>query len=137
MSHPAEDGGATWVLAVDADPRVLEAIQLALESLGGLRVCLAMSTATVSEGLTRVRPSVLVLDPALPGTDVKDLVARVRGAMERPPPLLVITADGRGAGHAAELGAYAFLAKPFGPDELLACVRKGLALAGRRDGAGP
>lgn len=137
MNLTKEAGEPAWVLAVDDDPRVLEAIQLVLESLGGLRVCLAMDAAAVEDCLTRYQPAVVVLDLGLPGTDVRELAARVRGGPESPTPLLVISAVERGADLAAELGAYAFLAKPFGPEELLTCVRQGLGLATRRGGTTP
>ncbi|MCP3143943.1 response regulator transcription factor [Pyxidicoccus xibeiensis] len=132
MSHTPEAGAPPWILAVDDDPRVLEAIQLVLETLGGLRVCTATDVASVEDCLTRIRPAVVVLDLGLPGVDVTGLAARMRGETERPAPLLVISADERGAARAAELGAYAFLAKPFGPEELLACVGQGLGPGGGR-----
>lgn len=132
MNLPTEAGEPPWVLAVDRDPRVLEAIQLVLETLGGLRVFLAADAASLEEGLSRVRPAVVVVDLGLPGADVKEWVSRLRGGQETPTPLLIISADERGAARAAELGAYAFLAKPFGPEELLAHVREGLGLASRQ-----
>jgi DNA-binding response OmpR family regulator len=137
MNLAKEAGEPAWVLAVDDDPRVLEAIQLVLESMGGLRVCLAMDATSVEDCLSRVQPAVVVLDLGLPGVDVKGLAARVRGGPESPTPLLVISANELGAGLAAELGAYAFLAKPFGPEELLAGVRQGLSLAPRQASTRP
>ncbi|MFP2911959.1 response regulator [Pyxidicoccus sp. 3LFB2] len=136
MTSLPEAGEPAWVLAVDDDPRVLEAIQLVLETLGGLRVCLAGDVASAEDCLARIRPAVVVLDLRLPGSEVKGFVSRVRGEGGARTPLLVISADERGAARAAELGAYDFLAKPFGPDELLGCVRKGLELA-RQGGTRP
>jgi two-component system phosphate regulon response regulator OmpR len=132
MTGPPEPSRPTWVLAVDDDLRVLESIQLALESLGGLRVCTALDAASALESLSRVRPSMVVLDLRLPGEDVKGLVASMREQLGKEVPLLVISADERIEARAAELGAYAFLAKPFGPEELLGRVREGLRLAASR-----
>jgi FixJ family two-component response regulator len=44
-----------------------------------------------------------------------------------PPPVLVITGDGRAAEKARQVGAFAFLSKPLELDELVASVQRALA----------
>lgn len=132
MSALPGDGGPAWVLAVDDDSRVLEAIQLALETLGGLRVCVATDADSALECLAGARPAVVVLDLGLPGTDVERLVSGLRAELGEALPLFIISADEHVEARAVKLGAYGFLAKPFGPEELLAGVRKGLDRAAPR-----
>jgi DNA-binding response OmpR family regulator len=73
------------------------------------------------------RPVLAVLDFGLPhfsGNRVAEGLRMVAGA---PIPILLITADGKAQEKAQQVGAYAYLRKPFEVNELIAAVRRGLS----------
>jgi DNA-binding response OmpR family regulator len=114
------------VLVVDDDPRILQMICWALEDEG-----LVVETARDGrEALDRAlvsRPVLAVLDfglPHLSGNRVAEGLRMVAGA---PIPILLITADGKAQEKAQQVGAYAYLRKPFEVKELVAAVRRGLS----------
>ncbi len=68
----------------------------------------------------------LVLDLRMPDLDGRALLAELRGLGLRPR-VVLLSADREVARAAHELGAEAFVEKPFAPDGLLAAVRRALA----------
>jgi signal transduction histidine kinase len=79
------------------------------------------------EGVTKLKPSLVVVDLKMPGISGMEVVTRIHEA--RPEAILVVitgyptidTAVG-----AMKCGAYDFLPKPFSPDELRVIVNRGL-----------
>ncbi len=115
------------ILVVDDDPRVRQLIRWALED-EGFAVDTASDGRQAVEHANQRRPSLVVLDlnlPVLNGARVADALQHLAGGV---PPILVITADESGAEAAAQMGAVSLLRKPFGVDELMDAVRRGLAL---------
>ena len=76
--------------------------------------------------IVQQRPSLVVLDMSLPTLDGTDVAYGLRTAHEADIPILLVTGDPRAAERAKEIGAFAYLRKPFRVDELVAAVRHGL-----------
>jgi FixJ family two-component response regulator len=68
----------------------------------------------------------MVLDMILPVLDGEGVVAGLCATFGVPPPVLAITADGRAAEKARQVGAFAFLSKPLELDDLVATVQRAL-----------
>jgi two-component system response regulator MprA len=116
-------GGPMTVLVVDDDPRLRDALCLALQ-LDGYRVETAPDGARALEALPAVRPDLLVLDVMMPYVGGVEVCRRMRSAGDRTP-ILVLTArdqvDDRVAG--LDAGADDYLVKPFALAELRARLR--------------
>jgi len=113
------------ILVIDDDPNTRLTIQWALEEAG-----YAVETAADGvQGLARaasIRPVLVVLDLRLPGVDGRTVASHLRATVGTPTPILLITADDRAATAARQVGAYAYLSKPFELDDLVETVRLGL-----------
>jgi CheY-like chemotaxis protein len=115
------------VLVVDDDPDILDAVCDILEG-EGYRVARARHGLEALERLEAERPSLVLLDLMMPVMDGPAFAAALRQRrMERPVPVVVISADGNPQ-KAQAVGAQGYLAKPFDIDALLAQVAE---LAGR------
>jgi two-component system KDP operon response regulator KdpE len=113
------------ILVVDDDPQVRQLIRWALED-EGMPVELAADGGEAIDCATRRKPALVILDlglPTVPGNEVANAIRVAHGEGLR---ILTITADGSAAEKARLVGAYAYLRKPFGIDELLTSVRSGL-----------
>ncbi|MEO1276485.1 MAG: response regulator, partial [Pseudomonadota bacterium] len=122
------------ILVVDDDPEIrrLVAEFLARE---GLEVEEAADADAMDTVLARRRPDLIVLDLMLPGEDGLSICRRLRAAGG--PAILMLTAKSDEIDRVVglELGADDYLAKPFGPRELLARIRAVLRrTADRTDG---
>lgn len=123
-----QTGGGTAeapILVVEDDPQLRRMICWALEDEGFV-VEAAGDGRQAVERTARVRPSLVVLDMTLPVLDGVGVARELRAIYSEPPPVLVMTADGRAAEKARRVGAYAYLTKPFDVDELVTLVRQGL-----------
>jgi signal transduction histidine kinase/FixJ family two-component response regulator len=125
--------GGLQILVVDDEPSTLEAIAAVFEGTGA-GVTSAISAAEGLAAFTRVRPSVVVSDIAMPGEDGYTLMRRLR-ALERGKehtPAVALTAyagvDDRT--RAMEAGYDLHLAKPFEPQALIDAVLEVLARVG-------
>ncbi len=120
-------GGATEapILVVEDDPQLRRMIRWALEDEGYVVETAADGRQAV-EHTARARPALVVLDMTLPVLDGMGVARELRAIYREPPPVLLMTADGRAAEKARSVGAYAYLTKPFDVDELLTLVRQGL-----------
>ena len=115
------------VLVVDDDPDILDAVCDILEG-EGYRVARARHGLEALERLEAERPSLVLLDLMMPVMDGPSFATALRQRrMERPVPVVVISADGNPQ-KAQAVGAQGYLAKPFDIDALLAQVAE---LAGR------
>jgi DNA-binding response OmpR family regulator len=126
---PAGDTApAACVLVVDDDAQVRAAIRWALED-EGLTVLTAADGREAVDLAIRQRPDLVVLDLTLPEVHGDEVARRLRAARAGPLPILVITADGQAPAKAEQVGAYAFVRKPFRIEDLLDAVRAGLPAA--------
>ena len=118
MDSPA----APRVLVVDDDPALRE---LLADYLGasGFVVDAAADGVQMRQRIATARPDVLVLDLMLPGEDGLSLARELRRTSNLP--ILMLSARGEEIDRVVglEVGADDYLAKPFGPRELLARLR--------------
>jgi len=119
------------ILIVDDEAAITDALAVLFEK-AGYRALIAHSGA---EALARLaeRPHLLVLDVMMPDLDGYEVCRRARARADYIPILMLTAKDAsweRVAG--LELGADAYLTKPFEPGELLAQAKALLRLAGAR-----
>ena len=123
MARPA------GILICDDEPSLRELMRVSLGP--DYSFYEAADGAEAIEVAERVRPDLVLLDVMMPGRSGLDVVAHIRTTPElATTPIVIISAFSSGADRIAalELGATAFLAKPFDPDELSALVEELLAL---------
>jgi two-component system, OmpR family, response regulator MprA len=115
---------ADMILVVDDDVGVQEALEAVLE-FDGYEVTVAHDGLDALDKLSARRPSVIVLDWAMPRMDGPTFAAALQEQGLQPAiPILVLTADGRGSQKAAEIGAQGYMGKPFAMEELLGEVAR-------------
>jgi phosphoribosyl 1,2-cyclic phosphodiesterase/CheY-like chemotaxis protein len=117
------------ILLVDDDPLILQMCRHILETAGYQAVCLEEGSA-LHATVASVEPSLILLDIMLPGTDGLTLCRQLRSG--RTPfrgPIIVFSAKHYDADKqlAGEVGANAYLEKPFSPERLVTMVREFLA----------
>lgn len=114
------------ILVVDDDTDVLQMIQWVLEDEG-----FEVQTATDGQEaliLARQRqPALFILDMGLPFFDGSHVAAELHTLYGTAVPIVLITADGRTAHKARQIGDAAFLRKPFEIADLLQAVQRILA----------
>lgn len=106
------------VLCVEDEPDIRLIAQLALETVGGLKVSLCSSGKEGLEAARRERPDLVVLDVMMPGLDGPGTLSALRELPEtRDLPVVFMTAKVQPAEVAQlmALGALAVVAKPFDP----------------------
>ncbi|HEX7702531.1 MAG TPA: response regulator, partial [Kofleriaceae bacterium] len=113
------------VLVVDDEPNALSALATLLEDEGFV----VETAANGLVALAKVRefaPDILVVDVEMPGLKGDDLVRKVREDITELP-VILMTGHGDHVVAAAriELGA-SYVAKPFGIDELVSAIYRGL-----------
>jgi CheY-like chemotaxis protein len=144
LAHPASadgqgDGDRPNVVVIEDDPSSAELISLHLRA-AGLR---PLSLASGSEGLQAVqdtRPLAVVLDIRLPGMDGWEVLTAIKADPSLAPTPVVVVSVLPDRTRGIALGASDYLVKPVSRDDLLAALRRHVALpAGRSDGspAGP
>lgn len=117
---------ATSVLVVDDEPQVLWMLQFSLEA-EGYRTYAARNGEEALEELAEQRPSMMLLDIMMPIMDGWSVLERVRQLPEdERPRVIVVSARStlRDRAKASELGADAFVAKPFSIDELMGLIHR-------------
>jgi DNA-binding response OmpR family regulator len=108
------------VLVVDDDPGIREIVALVLDG-EGYAVLTADNGAEALRVVAQRQPGCLLLDMRMPVLDGWG-VARELKARGSAVPIVVMTAATDARAWAAEIGAAAYLAKPFDLDRLLATV---------------
>jgi DNA-binding response OmpR family regulator len=111
---------STPLLLVEDDPELRGMMAMLLEG-EGYPVLVAADGLDAIQYLQEHRPSLVILDLNLPYVDGDEVGARVRARYGPAVPIVVVTANRRGAEMADALGA-AYVAKPFDVDELLTTV---------------
>ncbi len=110
------------ILLVEDNKDIRELIGMMLDD-EGLHV---IEAGSGHQALTHVRgayPDLVITDWTLPDLSGVDLVRRLREAVRPKTPILVLSAA-MDAPSAVDVGATAYLPKPFEPDELIGCVRR-------------
>ncbi|MBK9494312.1 MAG: Transcriptional regulatory protein OmpR [Alphaproteobacteria bacterium ADurb.BinA280] len=120
--HVRSESATACVLLVEDDPVLRELVATYLRQ-NALRVIEAGDGMAMRDALAHQEVDLIVLDLMLPGEDGLSLLRSLRAQSETP----VIIASARGDEVdrivGLEVGADDYLAKPFGPRELLARVR--------------
>jgi two-component system response regulator PrrA len=121
--------GRPRVLIVEDDPDLLVVLRVNLEG-AGLETMLASDGRTAIRRIEAERPDAVLLDVMLPGIDGWSVLERLHGRGD-PVPVVVCSAKKHPEDieRAYELGAVAYLVKPFDIDRLIDAVTEA---AGRR-----
>jgi two-component system, NtrC family, response regulator PilR len=119
---------ARQVLVVDDEPDIRELLELTLSKMG-LGVVAVGSVAEARERLRQARFDLCLTDMRLPDGEGLDLVRHISG-MESDLPVAVITAHGSAENAVAALkaGAFDYVSKPVGLEQLRALVKSALSL---------
>jgi DNA-binding response OmpR family regulator len=129
MTAPGLNPGSRSVLLAEHEPEVAEMSARYLRR-DGLRVRLVTTPEQALAELTAGPDAVAVLDLSMPGLDPR----RIRRALRTPVIFLVAGPQGprpRGLARAGATGPRRWLARPFGPRQLVAMVRDVLATPAR------
>jgi DNA-binding response OmpR family regulator len=120
------------ILIVEDDRRIAALVAKNLEAVGYACTIAGDGDAALVE-FERVKPALVVLDIGLPGLGGLEVTRRLRRTSDAP--ILMLTARSSESDKVAglEIGADAYLTKPFGTSELVARVRALL----RRTAAAP
>jgi len=110
------------VLVVEDDVDMRELVECTLTD-AGYRVMTAREGQEALEQVAQEMPGAIVLDLRMPGMDGWEFAREFRARYSRSTPILVLTASQSAAESAAEIGAEAFLDKPFEIDELIRLVQ--------------
>jgi CheY-like chemotaxis protein len=122
MEAPAQ----TSVLVVDDEPQVVWMLQFSLEA-EGFQTFAARDGRTALDELRQHRPQLMLLDIMMPVMDGWSLLHEIRDLPKGERPRVVVVsarASLRDRAKAAELGAEAFVAKPFNVDDLLGVLNR-------------
>jgi DNA-binding response OmpR family regulator len=114
---------ATHVLVVEDDPDTRHFMRTALEDDGLDTVATGDAVEALAE-CSRRTPGVVVLDLGLPKMSGRDFVTAYRRMPGHEAPIVVVSAATDAPRIAADLGAAAFLPKPFSIDQLTEAVRR-------------
>jgi CheY-like chemotaxis protein len=131
LDRPPEPAGeastraSAVVLVVDDDPEIRDVVRWLLED-EGWTVETASDGRDALERATRARPALIVLDMGLPILSGEEVALRLHDVYTDPPPIIVVSADGRAGEKAARIGAASYLHKPFDVDVLARLVRQAL-----------
>lgn len=121
----------TKILVVEDDQNVAAALRLRLESQG-YDVDLAVDGTAAMSCAVHGSPDLVLLDVSLPAGSGLSVAERLQSIPETASiPRIFLTASRRPEDEqkAGELGAVAFLQKPWEPGELLEAIERGLAAA--------
>jgi two-component system KDP operon response regulator KdpE len=122
MVTPALTTDRRRVLVVDDDPELRRWIRSNLEEVG-YAVIEADSAFEALEELVEKNVDLVLLDRGLPRIDGSRLI-RAYGSAEFPVPIIAMTGASDASDFAREVGAAAYLAKPFGLDDLFTAIRR-------------
>lgn len=116
---------APSVLVVDDEPQVVWMLRFSLEA-EGYRTLAARDGRAALEEVREHRPDLMILDVMMPLMDGWTVLQHLQDVPEDERPRVIVLSARttlRDRAKAAELGADAFVAKPFNPDDLLEVLR--------------
>lgn len=119
------------ILIVDDEPEILRVLQLNLD-LEGYETMLAGDGATAIRRITAESPALVLLDIMMPLADGWEVLQKVSEMKSRKRPRVIVMTAKSGEHnqqHGMQLGADAYVTKPFDIDEILELVQKVLALS--------
>lgn len=126
---------APLVLVVDDDPEIAGLVSDVLVG-EGVRVVTASNGVEALASVAERLPALILLDMRMPVLDGWGFAREFRARYGRAAPIVVLTAAENPAQRARDIDADAWLAKPFGVDELLDAVRARLSPGPGRGAAG-
>jgi DNA-binding response OmpR family regulator len=100
------------ILVVDDDAAIVDFLQMALED-EEYDVLTAPNGAVALEIVRRHTPRLILLDARMPVMSGKDFARAYRASPGQHAPIVVLTAVGNASREAIEIGADAYLGKPF------------------------
>ena len=121
--------GPHRLLVIDDDASIREMLEMVLDS-EGYEVLTAPHGAAAVKLLGQTRPDVILLDMKMPVMDGWEFMAWYRRLPDPKVPVVVLTAAQDDARRADEVGADAYVAKPFAIDELLRVLEQHLPTDG-------
>ncbi len=124
------------ILVVEDDPDLLALMEMILVE-AGRPVRTAPEGGAALERAREALPALIFLDMRMPGMNGWDFAREFRARYGRACPIVVVTAAENARQRAEEIGADAWLAKPFDIDEVLALVDRFLGPAGAQPAAAP
>jgi two-component system, chemotaxis family, chemotaxis protein CheY len=127
--------GIPRLLVVDDDATIREMLEMVLDS-EGYEVVTAPHGAAAFALLDTIRPNVILLDMKMPIMDGWGFLEQYRRRPGVKVPVVVLTAAQDDSRRASEVGADAYVAKPFAIDELIRVLNRCIA-AGASDRAAP
>jgi DNA-binding response OmpR family regulator len=118
---------ASKILVVEDDQDIRQLLHLQLTG-AGYETAFARDAATAVAAARKERADLILLDIGLPAGDGFVVMERMRSLpdLEMTPVIVITARDRREGERAVELGAKAYLQKPFEADELLAEIRRAL-----------
>jgi len=125
MRTPSATDGCR-VLVADDHPLIVRLLRRSLED-AGCYVAVETAADRVAQAVAREQVELAIIDANMKPCDRFHALRAVRElAAERPPAIILLSGDDSVAvrQRALELGADAFLAKPWDPDELLQVVER-------------
>ena len=113
------------ILVVDDESAILDTVRILLKN-EGFDVTVAQGGRAGLEALEKELPAIVLSDVRMPGVSGIDLLkaARARDA-DLPVILMTAQAELRTAIEAVNQGAFHYIQKPFGNDDLIAICRRG------------
>ena len=116
--------GTHPTILIAEDETIIRLDLRALLEANGLEVCgEARDGVEAVELAESLKPDVIVMDIKMPRLDGIEAATRILA--ERPVPIVMLTAFGQDelVAHAIEIGVFAYLAKPFREQDLIAAIR--------------
>jgi two-component system, OmpR family, response regulator MtrA len=124
------------ILVVDDDPAIRDVVADILE-MSDYSVKTAANGAEALDKIQSEQPSAVLLDLMMPVMDGWEFLRRCRGQVPcARVPVVVMSAARDAAAAARELGAQAYLTKPFDVDTVLDVVERLISHIGTRPGRG-
>jgi DNA-binding NtrC family response regulator len=123
QKHP-EGGSGPRILIIDDERSILDTVQILLRG-EGFEVATSYNPREALERLPGIAPDVVLTDIRMPGMNGLEVLAAVR-ASDPEIPVILMTAQAslQTAMQAVNAGAFYYLQKPFGNDDLVALCRR-------------